>query len=193
MNPYAGVVLSAYEVWNMQYNVLVNLSADDMSPIPELATSWERSPDGLTWTFHLRDDMKWSDGKPLTSEDVAYTFDRTRDEEWSNFSPFTEGFTEVTDTGRDDGRHHDEGARPAPAEPPGVHPPEARVGEVRTEEGRQLLEQRPGHLRPVPAHRLEQGQLLRDDREPELLRGQAGGRQGAVPRSSATTRRWPRR
>ena len=43
MNPYAGVVLSAYEVWNMQYNVLVNLSADDMSPIPEIATSWERS------------------------------------------------------------------------------------------------------------------------------------------------------
>jgi peptide/nickel transport system substrate-binding protein len=96
MNPYSGVVLSAYEVWNMQYNVLVNLSADDMSPIPELATSWERSPDGLTWTFHLRDDVKWSDGKPLTSEDVQYTFERTRDEEWANFSPFTEGFTEVT-------------------------------------------------------------------------------------------------
>ena len=34
MNPYAGVVLSAYEVWNMQYNVLVNLSADDMEPDP---------------------------------------------------------------------------------------------------------------------------------------------------------------
>jgi peptide/nickel transport system substrate-binding protein len=96
MNPYAGVVLSAYEVWNMQYNVLVNLSADDMSPIPEIATSWERSPDGLTWTFHLRDDVKWSDGKPLTSEDVAYTFNRTAKEEWSNFSPFTEGFSKVT-------------------------------------------------------------------------------------------------
>jgi peptide/nickel transport system substrate-binding protein len=96
MNPYAGVVLSAYEVWNMQYNVLVNLSADDMSPIPEVATSWERSADGLTWTFHLRDDIKWSDGKPLTSEDVAYTFNRTAKEEWSNFSPFTEGFSKVT-------------------------------------------------------------------------------------------------
>jgi peptide/nickel transport system substrate-binding protein len=96
MNPYSGVVLSAYEVWNMEYNVLVNLSADDMSPIPEVATSWERSADGLTWTYHLRDDIKWSDGKPLTSADVKYTFERTRDEEWANFSPFTEGFTEVT-------------------------------------------------------------------------------------------------
>lgn len=96
MNPYAGVVLSAYEVWNLQYNVLVNLSASDMGPIPEIATSWDRSPDGLTWTFHLRDDIKWSDGKPLTSADVAYTFNRTAKEEWSNFSPFTEGFQSVT-------------------------------------------------------------------------------------------------
>ena len=96
MNPYAGVVLSAYEVWNMEYNVLVNLSAGDMGPIPEVATSWERSPDGLTWTFHLRDDIKWSDGKPLTSADVAYTFNRTAKEEWSNFSPFTSGFSKVT-------------------------------------------------------------------------------------------------
>jgi peptide/nickel transport system substrate-binding protein len=95
MNPYAGVVLSAYEVWNMQYNVLVNLSAGDMSPTPEVATSWERSPDGLTWTFHLRNDIKWSDGKPLTSADVAYTFTRTAKEEWSNFSPFTSGFAKV--------------------------------------------------------------------------------------------------
>ncbi len=96
MNPYSGVVLSAYEVWNMQYNVLVNLSAGDMGPVPELATQWTRSPDGLTWTFKLRDDVKWSDGKPLTSADVKYTFERTRDEEWANFSPFTEGFTKVT-------------------------------------------------------------------------------------------------
>lgn len=95
-NPYAGVVLSAYEVWNMQYNVLVNLSAGDMGPIPEVATSWQRSPDGLTWTFHLRSDIKWSDGKPLTSADVAYTFNRTAKEEWSNFSPFTSGFKSVT-------------------------------------------------------------------------------------------------
>ena len=96
MNPYSGVVLSAYEVWNMQYDYLTNLSADDMSPVPDLATSWERSDDGLTWTYHLRPDVKWSDGTPFTADDVVYTFTRTRDEEWSNFSIFTEGFTKVT-------------------------------------------------------------------------------------------------
>lgn len=40
-----------------------------------LATSWEVSEDGLTYTFHLRDDAKWSDGTPITAEDYKFTFD----------------------------------------------------------------------------------------------------------------------
>ncbi|MGG3470561.1 ABC transporter substrate-binding protein [Neobacillus pocheonensis] len=46
----------------------------DLSPAPDLATSWEPSEDGLSWTFHLREGVKWHDGKPFTAEDVAYTF-----------------------------------------------------------------------------------------------------------------------
>ena len=38
---------------------------------PGIAEKWEVSPDGLTWTFHLRD-AKWSDGKPVTAENFAY-------------------------------------------------------------------------------------------------------------------------
>lgn len=41
---------------------------------PRLAESWEVSPDGKTWTFHLRDDVLWSDGEPFTSEDVLFTY-----------------------------------------------------------------------------------------------------------------------
>jgi len=41
---------------------------------PRLATSWEFSQDNLTLTFHLRDDALWSDGVPVTAEDVRYTF-----------------------------------------------------------------------------------------------------------------------
>ncbi len=37
-----------------------------------LATSWDISDDGLVWTFHLRDDMFWTDGTPVTSADVLY-------------------------------------------------------------------------------------------------------------------------
>lgn len=45
----------------------------NLSPEPMLAKSWEVSEDGLTYTFHLRDDVKWHDGEPFTSEDVVYT------------------------------------------------------------------------------------------------------------------------
>ncbi len=44
-------------------------------PKPWLAKSWESTPDGKTWTFHLRDGLKFHDGHPLTSEDVVFSFD----------------------------------------------------------------------------------------------------------------------
>ena len=43
---------------------------------PYLAQRWERSEDGLTWTFHLRRDVKWHDGTSFTAHDVKFTFDR---------------------------------------------------------------------------------------------------------------------
>ena len=43
---------------------------------PSLAESWERSEDGLTWTFNLRKDVMWHDGQPFTAHDVDFTFNR---------------------------------------------------------------------------------------------------------------------
>jgi len=45
----------------------------ELKPHPELATSWEVAPDGLTITFQLREGVKWHDGEPFTSADVAYS------------------------------------------------------------------------------------------------------------------------
>ena len=42
---------------------------------PALAEKWEISPDGQTFTFYLHKDLKWSDGKPLTAEDVKFSFE----------------------------------------------------------------------------------------------------------------------
>lgn len=47
---------------------------ENMKPQPDLATSWTVSDDGLTWTFKLREDARWSDGQPFTADDVAFTF-----------------------------------------------------------------------------------------------------------------------
>lgn len=41
----------------------------------DLAASWEQAPDGLTYTFKLRD-AKWHDGKPVTAEDIAFSIER---------------------------------------------------------------------------------------------------------------------
>ncbi len=43
---------------------------------PALAESWERSDDGLTWTFSLREDVTWHDGEPFTAHDVDFTFNQ---------------------------------------------------------------------------------------------------------------------
>jgi peptide/nickel transport system substrate-binding protein len=59
----------------MMYNQLVRFEPD-MTPRPELAESWQVSPDGLTWTFKLREGVRFHDGQELTSADVKFTFDR---------------------------------------------------------------------------------------------------------------------
>lgn len=51
----------------------------DWNFYPGGADSWETSDDGLTWTFHLNQDAKWSDGSPVTAEDWAFTFRRELD------------------------------------------------------------------------------------------------------------------
>lgn len=45
----------------------------DFKPQPALATAWSVSPDGLTYTFKLREGVKWHDGRDFTSDDVAYS------------------------------------------------------------------------------------------------------------------------
>ena len=48
---------------------------EKLEMIPDLAERWAVSPDGKTWTFHLRKNVKWHDGVPFTAEDVKFTFD----------------------------------------------------------------------------------------------------------------------
>lgn len=62
-------------------DLMMGLTTDgpDASPVPGGATSWETSPDGLTWTFHLRRDARWSDGVPVTADDYVFGLQRLLD------------------------------------------------------------------------------------------------------------------
>ncbi|MBF8289914.1 MAG: bac 5 protein [Chloroflexi bacterium] len=73
LNPFSSILVVDFEVFTLNYDLLVNFGAD-LEPVPGFADSWEVSADGLTWTFHIREGMKWSDGTPATSEDALYTF-----------------------------------------------------------------------------------------------------------------------
>jgi len=60
------------------YDGLVRVTKDGANIEPALATKWDTSPDGLTWTFTLRPGVKFSDGTPLTSNDVKVSLDLAR-------------------------------------------------------------------------------------------------------------------
>ena len=57
------------------FEPLIAYSADGKL-IPGLAERWESSADGLSWTFHLREGLEWSDGTPLTAEDAVFALRR---------------------------------------------------------------------------------------------------------------------
>ena len=74
-DPALAFDLPSINAIQMVFTGLVQLD-DKLQVQPQIAQSWELSPDDLTWTFHLRSGLKFSDGTPLTSHDVAYSIDR---------------------------------------------------------------------------------------------------------------------
>jgi len=72
LNPYVAFNADAYSTFEYIYPYLVQYNPK-LQFVPDFATSWQQSPDGKTWTFHTRPNAKWSDGKPLTAADAAFT------------------------------------------------------------------------------------------------------------------------
>ena len=62
------------EVLALMYEGLISVDQTTSEIIPALAESWETSEDGQTITYTLREDLKWSDGEPLTVDDVVFTY-----------------------------------------------------------------------------------------------------------------------
>jgi peptide/nickel transport system substrate-binding protein len=74
MNPFVAFQQDAYATFEYIYPMLVQYDTRTLQFQGDFATDWETSSDKLTWTFHTRPNSKWSDGEPLTAEDVAWTF-----------------------------------------------------------------------------------------------------------------------
>ena len=58
---------------------LARLDARSLEPVPGAAESWEISADGKTYTFHLRPNARWSDGRPVTAQDFSYSWRRLQE------------------------------------------------------------------------------------------------------------------
>lgn len=65
------------------FDGLVDYEETTMKPRPSLATSWDVNSDGTIWTFHLRNDAKWTDGAPLNANDFVYSWRRALSPEFA--------------------------------------------------------------------------------------------------------------
>ncbi len=100
LNPFTGILAESYEMFQLQYSTLLSTSSADFTPDSGLAESWEASADGKTWTYTLRPDLLWSDGTPLTANDVVYTFERILNGRYEqrNYGNYVRNITSVEAT-----------------------------------------------------------------------------------------------
>ncbi len=76
LDPHVVTGVPEHHVLLTLFEGLVRMDPTTLEPTPGVAETWEVSPDGLVYTFHLRKGAKWSNGDPLTSKDFAYAWRR---------------------------------------------------------------------------------------------------------------------
>ena len=85
--PVATLDPAKCRVGGLEYNYIIAVFShltrqdDKLQVMPDLATSWEPAADLMNWTFHLRTDVTWHDGKPFTADDVVFTVKRLKDKD----------------------------------------------------------------------------------------------------------------
>jgi len=73
-NPVIATSTSTIAITDLIFGRLFEVHPITLEQEPELAKSWKASEGGKVYTFYLREGLKWSDGQPLTAEDVVFTF-----------------------------------------------------------------------------------------------------------------------
>ncbi len=99
LNPFVGWATTTYEIWTVNYNFLFGFDGQSFRPTLGLAAQFPTeanggiSPDGKIWTIHLKPNLKWSDGQPLTADDVAFTYNYVVKNHMANMALTTVGIT----------------------------------------------------------------------------------------------------
>ena len=93
IDPAEGTSGVAREIWRLQYRTPTELSVDSLSPVPGIAESWTVSADRREVTYTIASGATWSDGTPVTADDVVYSLDRARDERWPYAAGAFDGLT----------------------------------------------------------------------------------------------------
>ena len=79
LNPLTSTDKYSRIVYMWIFEALITYDNTTLEPKPKIAESWDISEDHLTYTFHLRKDVKFTDGVPLTAHDVKFTYDKMMD------------------------------------------------------------------------------------------------------------------
>lgn len=87
-NPFNLTTNSDWNVVTSQYDMMLKFGDEDLSAAPNLAESCEPNNDYRVWTCTIRDGLKWSDGTPLTSKDIAFTYEFVMDKQISTYRSY---------------------------------------------------------------------------------------------------------
>ncbi|MGV9242970.1 ABC transporter substrate-binding protein [Streptomyces sp. NPDC003710] len=98
LSPFLATRLVSTSIHRLMYEYLTDYDPRDAHVVPGLATAWKPSPDKLTWTYTIRSDAKWSDGRQVTAEDAAWTFRKMMTDEGAATAngSFVGNFAKVT-------------------------------------------------------------------------------------------------
>ena len=100
LSPFIGYADDTYEIWALNYSYLFG-SGNYNQPTLDLASEFPTeqnggiSPDGKVWTIHLRPNVKFQNGTPLTAADVAFTYNYIVKNNMTNLTNYTQGIKSV--------------------------------------------------------------------------------------------------
>ncbi len=86
LDPHKNIAWASINIYESIYNGLVKWNEDETKLVPDLATSWEISDDGLLYTFKIRQGVQFHNGREMTAEDVKFSLDRLRDPDVSAYA-----------------------------------------------------------------------------------------------------------